>query len=226
MVLQREPWFFFSFVNKSITYCCITPYHDLRELHWLVLWFCSILWLMILTLLLWFRPPHHPPRTRNGQQPHRHHDHPVQQYWQRLVQGVHASGSQWAGVFVAEAQWRVGIHRPARHRQPHRRSIRENGVFGSLPVASRCHSVEKWYYFNCCQVYVAVFSISGYAWASWRYRYKPFNPVLGETYETHREDRGFHYVSEQVIRRVNNVSKPQNPSLANALMLRDTLFSG
>uniref|UniRef100_A0A671TX85 Oxysterol-binding protein n=1 Tax=Sparus aurata TaxID=8175 RepID=A0A671TX85_SPAAU len=47
-------------------------------------------------------------------------------------------------------------------------------------------------------VYVAVFSISGYAWASWRYRYKPFNPVLGETYETRREDRGFKYVSEQV----------------------------
>ncbi|CAN9505370.1 unnamed protein product [Ophioblennius macclurei] len=47
-------------------------------------------------------------------------------------------------------------------------------------------------------VYVAAFSISGYAWASWRFRYKPFNPVLGETYESHREDRGFHYISEQV----------------------------
>ncbi|XP_019714189.1 oxysterol-binding protein-related protein 7-like isoform X3 [Hippocampus comes] len=47
-------------------------------------------------------------------------------------------------------------------------------------------------------VYVAAFSISGYAWASWRNRYKPFNPVLGETYESHREDRGFRYVSEQV----------------------------
>ncbi|XP_054462855.1 oxysterol-binding protein-related protein 7-like isoform X2 [Anoplopoma fimbria] len=47
-------------------------------------------------------------------------------------------------------------------------------------------------------VYVAAFSISGYAWASWRNRYKPFNPVLGETYESHREDRGFHYISEQV----------------------------
>lgn len=46
---------------------------------------------------------------------------------------------------------------------------------------------------------MAAFSISGYAWASWRYRYKPFNPVLGETYENHREDRGFHYVSEQVM---------------------------
>ncbi|XP_047216065.1 oxysterol-binding protein-related protein 6-like isoform X1 [Girardinichthys multiradiatus] len=47
-------------------------------------------------------------------------------------------------------------------------------------------------------VYVAAFSISGYAWASWRNRYKPFNPILGETYENHREDRGFHYISEQV----------------------------
>ncbi|XP_062310843.1 oxysterol-binding protein-related protein 7-like isoform X3 [Osmerus eperlanus] len=47
-------------------------------------------------------------------------------------------------------------------------------------------------------VYMGVFSISGYAWASWRNRYKPFNPVLGETYESHREERGFRYVSEQV----------------------------
>ncbi|KAJ3601372.1 hypothetical protein NHX12_032341 [Muraenolepis orangiensis] len=46
-------------------------------------------------------------------------------------------------------------------------------------------------------VYVAAFSISGYAWASWRSRYKPFNPVLGETYENLRPDR-FRYVSEQV----------------------------
>ncbi|XP_035037255.1 oxysterol-binding protein-related protein 7 [Hippoglossus stenolepis] len=47
-------------------------------------------------------------------------------------------------------------------------------------------------------VYVATFSISGYAWASWRNHYKPFNPVLGETYESHREERGFHFISEQV----------------------------
>ncbi|KAJ8254475.1 hypothetical protein COCON_G00210870 [Conger conger] len=47
-------------------------------------------------------------------------------------------------------------------------------------------------------VYVAAFSISGYAWAQWRSRYKPFNPVLGETFECVREDRGFRYVSEQV----------------------------
>lgn len=49
------------------------------------------------------------------------------------------------------------------------------------------------------QVYMAVFSISGYAWASWRNRYKPFNPVLGETYESYREDRGFRYIAEQVL---------------------------
>ena len=47
-------------------------------------------------------------------------------------------------------------------------------------------------------MYLATFSISGYAWASWRSRYKPFNPVLGETYENNRPDRGFRYVGEQV----------------------------
>ncbi|XP_048846491.1 oxysterol-binding protein-related protein 7-like isoform X2 [Brienomyrus brachyistius] len=47
-------------------------------------------------------------------------------------------------------------------------------------------------------VYIAAFAISGYAWARYRNRYKPFNPVLGETFECVREDRGFRYVSEQV----------------------------
>uniref|UniRef100_A0A672RSM0 Oxysterol-binding protein n=1 Tax=Sinocyclocheilus grahami TaxID=75366 RepID=A0A672RSM0_SINGR len=47
-------------------------------------------------------------------------------------------------------------------------------------------------------VYIAAFAISGYATAQYRNRYKPFNPVLGETFECIREDRGFHYISEQV----------------------------
>ncbi|KAK5906301.1 hypothetical protein CgunFtcFv8_002183 [Champsocephalus gunnari] len=47
-------------------------------------------------------------------------------------------------------------------------------------------------------VYIAAFAISGYSTATFRNRYKPFNPVLGETYECVREDRGFSYISEQV----------------------------
>ncbi|XP_034049991.1 oxysterol-binding protein-related protein 7 [Thalassophryne amazonica] len=47
-------------------------------------------------------------------------------------------------------------------------------------------------------VYIAAFAISGYSTATFRSRYKPFNPVLGETYECIREDRGFHFISEQV----------------------------
>ncbi|XP_023262630.1 oxysterol-binding protein-related protein 6-like isoform X1 [Seriola lalandi dorsalis] len=47
-------------------------------------------------------------------------------------------------------------------------------------------------------VYIAAFAISGYSTATFRNRYKPFNPVLGETYECIREDRGFHLISEQV----------------------------
>ncbi|XP_054623093.1 oxysterol-binding protein-related protein 7 isoform X2 [Dunckerocampus dactyliophorus] len=47
-------------------------------------------------------------------------------------------------------------------------------------------------------VYIAAFAISGYSTATFRSRYKPFNPVLGETYECVREDRGFRFISEQV----------------------------
>ncbi|XP_028286730.1 oxysterol-binding protein-related protein 7 [Parambassis ranga] len=47
-------------------------------------------------------------------------------------------------------------------------------------------------------VYIAAFAISGYSSATFRNRYKPFNPVLGETFECIREDRGFRLISEQV----------------------------
>ncbi|XP_056908045.1 oxysterol-binding protein-related protein 7 isoform X1 [Takifugu flavidus] len=45
-------------------------------------------------------------------------------------------------------------------------------------------------------VYIAAFAISGYASATFRNRYKPFNPVLGETFECTRD--GFRFISEQV----------------------------
>lgn len=48
------------------------------------------------------------------------------------------------------------------------------------------------------QVYIAAFAISGYSIAAYRNGYKPFNPVLGETFECVREDRGFRFISEQV----------------------------
>ncbi|XP_062383140.1 oxysterol-binding protein-related protein 7 isoform X1 [Sardina pilchardus] len=47
-------------------------------------------------------------------------------------------------------------------------------------------------------VYIAAFAISGYSIATYRNRYKPFNPVLGETYECVRDDRKFRFISEQV----------------------------
>ncbi|XP_072927510.1 oxysterol-binding protein-related protein 7-like [Hemitrygon akajei] len=47
-------------------------------------------------------------------------------------------------------------------------------------------------------VYVAAFAVSGYASAYYRARCKPFNPVLGETYECMREDKGFRFIGEQV----------------------------
>lgn len=48
------------------------------------------------------------------------------------------------------------------------------------------------------QVYIATFVVSGYASSHCRTGGKPFNPVLGETYECDRPDKGFRFVAEQV----------------------------
>nr|CAD7194443.1 unnamed protein product [Timema douglasi] len=47
-------------------------------------------------------------------------------------------------------------------------------------------------------VYIAAFAVSSYGSSYFRAGSKPFNPLLGETYECIREDKGFRFVSEQV----------------------------
>uniref|UniRef100_A0A8C5GKW9 Oxysterol-binding protein n=1 Tax=Gouania willdenowi TaxID=441366 RepID=A0A8C5GKW9_GOUWI len=47
-------------------------------------------------------------------------------------------------------------------------------------------------------IYIATFVVSGYASSYYRTGGKPFNPVLGETYECDRPDKGFRFVAEQV----------------------------
>uniref|UniRef100_A0A4W3HH89 Oxysterol-binding protein n=1 Tax=Callorhinchus milii TaxID=7868 RepID=A0A4W3HH89_CALMI len=47
-------------------------------------------------------------------------------------------------------------------------------------------------------VFVAAFAVSAYASTYYRAGSKPFNPVLGETYECVREDKGFRFIAEQV----------------------------
>jgi hypothetical protein len=46
-------------------------------------------------------------------------------------------------------------------------------------------------------LYVAAFAVSGYAATEGRTR-KPFNPLLGETYEAERPEQGIRFVSEKV----------------------------
>ena len=48
-------------------------------------------------------------------------------------------------------------------------------------------------------VLIAAFAVSAYGSSHVRAGHKPFNPLLGETYESVREDKGFKYISEQVI---------------------------
>ena len=45
---------------------------------------------------------------------------------------------------------------------------------------------------------VAAFCVSGYSSTYTRAGQKPFNPVLGETYECIREDKGWKFIAEQV----------------------------
>ncbi|KAG8442995.1 hypothetical protein GDO86_011713 [Hymenochirus boettgeri] len=47
-------------------------------------------------------------------------------------------------------------------------------------------------------VYIATFAVSSYASSFYRAGSKPFNPVLGETYECVKEDQGFRFIAEQV----------------------------
>lgn len=47
-------------------------------------------------------------------------------------------------------------------------------------------------------VYIAAFAVSAYSASYYRAGHKPFNPLLGETYECIREDRGFRFIAEQV----------------------------
>ncbi|KAM8795156.1 LOW QUALITY PROTEIN: oxysterol-binding protein-related protein 7 [Eudromia elegans] len=61
-----------------------------------------------------------------------------------------------------------------------------------LDRASRCADPRE------RMVYVAAFAVSAYASSYHRAGCKPFNPVLGETYECVRPERGFRFVSEQV----------------------------
>ena len=47
-------------------------------------------------------------------------------------------------------------------------------------------------------IWVAAFAVSVYGSGQARAGHKPFNPLLGETFECVREDRGFKYIAEQV----------------------------
>lgn len=58
-------------------------------------------------------------------------------------------------------------------------------------------SFLTWFYM-LIKVWVAAFAVSGYASTYTRAGQKPFNPLLGETYECIREDKGWKFVAEQV----------------------------
>ncbi|KAI8380170.1 Oxysterol-binding protein-domain-containing protein [Blakeslea trispora] len=52
-------------------------------------------------------------------------------------------------------------------------------------------------------MYIVLFAISGYASSQYRIGRKPFNPILFETYECIRPDKGFRFISEKVSHHPN-----------------------
>ena len=50
---------------------------------------------------------------------------------------------------------------------------------------------------------VAAFAVSAYGYCTARAGHKPFNPLLGETFECIRDDKGFKYIAEQVTDFIN-----------------------
>ncbi|CAG09991.1 unnamed protein product, partial [Tetraodon nigroviridis] len=64
-------------------------------------------------------------------------------------------------------------------------------------------------------VLVAAFAVSGYSSTYYRAGSKPFNPLLGETYECIREDKGFCFFSEQVSLLIQRVNAPTVGTLSH-----------
>ena len=53
-------------------------------------------------------------------------------------------------------------------------------------------------YHSELKVLVAAYAVSPYHSTYYRAASKPFNPLLGETYECIREDKGWRFIAEQV----------------------------
>ncbi|PZC76740.1 hypothetical protein B5X24_HaOG204184 [Helicoverpa armigera] len=76
-----------------------------------------------------------------------------------------------------------------------------------LDAASECKSpIER-------MALIAAFAVSAYASSAHRAASKPFNPLLAETYECVRDDKGFRFIAEQSTSH-RAASKPFNPLLA------------
>ncbi len=61
-------------------------------------------------------------------------------------------------------------------------------------------------FYSSLQVYIAAFAVSAYACSFTRAGGKPFNPILGETYECLRPDKGFRFIAEQVSMHISLIS--------------------
>lgn len=99
-------------------------------------------------------------------------------------------------MWVGETQgwWEMGYMDVEGRTQKDVSEVRGRPKWDELALAPQCIDPGV-----AVQVYVAAFAVSAYASTFYRAGSKPFNPVLGETYECVRPDRGFRFISEQVM---------------------------
>ncbi|XP_054619968.1 oxysterol-binding protein-related protein 3-like isoform X2 [Dunckerocampus dactyliophorus] len=67
-----------------------------------------------------------------------------------------------------------------------------------LEYSELLHTANKTHNPYQRMVYIATFAITAYTSSYYRAGSKPFNPVLGETFECDRPDKGFRFIAEQV----------------------------
>lgn len=74
------------------------------------------------------------------------------------------------------------------------------------------------------QILIAAFCVSPYAAQRYRAGTKPFNPIVGETYECIREDKGWKFIGEQVNNSFRDWSRTMN-SIYDWLTPGQSVFS-
>ena len=130
----------------------------------------------------------------------------MQEHREGPLQDLDAGDAERAAIGAAASLRGARVLRTARQggrRGLAGRQVRQRGhliseTFLTLVIIDKDQIYIECNYSRSRMMWVASFAVSVYGSCQARAGHKPFNPLLGETFECVREDRGFKYVAEQV----------------------------